>query len=284
MKIGAHVSISGSLDFSIDRAIEIGCDTFQIFTRNPRSWKPKKLSDEKIIKFKKKLEKANIKPIFSHIPYLVNLASPDEDKLLKSIEMMKEELVRCEKLNIPYIVTHLGSAKKKSKKFAIEQIISSLNNIFEDYNGNSIILLENTAGKKNKIGENIEEICHIIKQATFYENIGLCFDTCHAFASGYDLRKVEVIDEIVSTIDDLIGIEKLLCIHCNDSVFDLGEGRDRHAHIGLGNIGEIGFENLMKNKEIRKIPFICETPVDEVRNDKENINYLRKISKNITKK
>jgi len=279
MRIGAHVSISGSIELSIDRALEIECDTFQIFTRSPRRWFSKQLLDDKIEKFRSKLKNSSLNPVFSHIPYLVNLASLESEIWEKSVKMMTEELERCEVLNIPYVVTHLGSAKKAGKNLGIDRVISSLNHIFEGYNGKTKILLENTTGKGKKLGNNIGEICQIILQINKFDSVGLCFDTCHAFASGYDLRKEEIVEDLVSEIQDSVGIRKLLCIHSNDSLFDLGEGRDRHEHLGLGKIGELGFYNLIKNEKLKEIPFICETPVDNNRDGKENIKYLRDLEK-----
>lgn len=279
MKIGAHISISGSIELSVDRALEIGCDTFQIFTRNPRRWFSKELQFDKIEKFRSKLKNSSLNPVFSHIPYLVNLASLELEIWEKSVKMMIEELERCDKLDIPYIVTHLGSAKKAGKELGINRVISSINHIFEEYNGKTKILLENTTGKGDKLGNNIQEICQILLQINRFDSVGLCFDTCHAFASGYDLRKEEVVDNLISEIQDLVGIEKLLCIHSNDSLFDLGEGRDRHEHLGLGKIGYLGFHNLLKNKKLNDIPFICETPVDNKRDGKENIKFLRDLER-----
>ncbi len=283
MKIGAHVSISGSIELSVDRALEIGCDTFQIFTRSPRRWLSKELQNDKIEKFRFKLKNSSLGPVFSHIPYLANLASLDHEIWKKSLKMMTEELNRCDKLDIPYIVTHLGSAKRAGKELGITRLISSINLIFEDYSGKTKILLENTAGKGNKLGTNIEEICQILLQINKFDSIGLCFDTCHAFASGYDLRKEKVVNNLVSEIHDLVGIKKLVCIHSNDSLFDLGEGRDRHEHLGLGKIGDLGFHNLIKNKKLNKVPFICETPVDSERDGKENIRYLRDLERKCRK-
>lgn len=279
MKIGVHVSISKSIELSIDRALEIGCDTFQIFTRNPRRWFSKELLNDKIERFNFKLKKSSLNPVFSHIPYLANLASPESELWEKSVKMMREELDRCDKLGISYVVTHLGSTKKAGKELGINRVISSINHIFEDYNGTTQILLENTTSKGDGLGNNIREICQIILQVDKFNSVGLCFDTCHAFASGYDIRKEGIVTDLVSEIQDLVGIKKLLCVHCNDSLFDLGEGRDRHEHLGLGKIGELGFYNLLKNKKLKEIPFICETPVNNKRNDKENIRYLRDLEK-----
>lgn len=281
MKFGAHVSIAGSIELSIKRAMVIGCDTFQIFTRNPRSWTAKELTDDVTLKFKNGVLESNLWPIYAHMPYLPNIANPNTEMWNKSILHLKEELVRCDTLKIPYIVTHLGSPKGSKKEKGISNIIKALNKVFKKYKGKCMILLENTAGKDDSLGSSIEDICDIISRIKNQERIGLCLDTCHAFASGYDLRNPEVITEILNGIDECIGLNKLLSIHCNDSKFDLGSGRDRHEHIGLGSIGEIGFKAILGEKRLRKIPFICETPIDERRDDKGNLEYLRQLLKNI---
>ncbi len=277
MRFGAHISISGSIANSIPRAIDLGCDTFQIFTRNPRSWTSKELTNERILEFKMNISSSDLKPVFVHMPYLPNLASPDPEMWEKSIFSLKEELNRCDLLEIPYIVTHLGSPKTSGKEKSVEKVIQSLNKALTNYNGNTTILLENTAGKNESLGSNIDDICNIITKTEVQDKLGLCLDTCHAFASGYDLRDQTVITKLIEQIDGCIGLNKLLLIHANDAKFDLGEGRDRHEHIGLGKIGEIGFKLLLKEKKLRKVPFICETPVDERRDGKGNLEYLRKL-------
>ena len=275
MKIGAHVSIAGSMELAVDRAISIGCDTFQIFTRNSRGWKAKEIDLDIAANFIKKRNSSNLKLVFSHMPYLANLANPNPIILEKSVNVLKEELSRCKILSIPYIVTHLGSPKGASKQVGINCIVSSINEALNKINSDTILLLENTTSKTGKFGSNIDDICEIITKTDFQDKLGICFDTCHAFASGYDIRKFEIVEEIVNKIDSLLGKNAIKLIHSNDSKYDLGEGRDRHEHIGLGKIGNEGFLNLIKHKKLRNIPFICETPVNEVRNDKDNIDYLR---------
>jgi deoxyribonuclease-4 len=279
MKFGVHVSIAGGLSKSFLKAKKIGCDTFQIFTRNPRSWKYKPLTEEIKIEFKHSLKKFNIKPIFSHMPYLPNLASPDKEIWNKSIASLKIELDRCDKLRIPYIVTHLGSPKKEKKEIGIANVIKALNQCLENYNGSCTILLENTAGKNGRLGSLIVDICNILSEIELHEKIGLCFDTCHAYTSGYDLQKKAVVNSILTEIDECVGLNKLKLIHCNDTKADLGSGIDRHEHIGLGKIGDKGFINLLKEKKLKKVPFICETPVDERRTDIDNLHHLRKLLK-----
>jgi len=278
MKFGAHVSIAGSPELAVDRASSIGCDTFQIFTRNPRGWKAKDLDDNKVANFKEKLKASKLEPVFSHMPYLANLASPDPIIWEKSLNMLNEELIRCTKLAIPYIVTHLGSPKGTTKQEGINRVISFINEVMNNVNSDVILLLENTTSKKGNLGSNIEDICEIIARTNYKDKIGICFDTCHAFASGYDIRQLNVIDEIINGIELYLGKNVIKLIHCNDSKFDLGEGRDRHEHIGLGKIGVEGFKNLLKCKKLKNVPFICETPEDDIRNGKDNIQYLRNLA------
>ena len=277
MKIGAHVSIKGSLELAVDRAIFLGCDTFQIFTRNPRGWKPKEIDFDIAANFIKKRNNSNLDLVFSHMPYLANLATPDPIILEKSVNALKEELSRCRILSIPYIVTHLGSPKGGSIQEGIDSVVSAINEAMSKANPDVILLLENTTSKTGNFGSNIEDICEIITKTDYQDKLGICFDTCHAFASGYDIRQSDIVEEIVNKIDSYLGNNAIKLIHSNDCKFDLGEGRDRHEHIGLGKIGDEGFLNLINHKKLRNIPYICETPVNEIRNDQENIEYLRSL-------
>lgn len=277
MKIGVHVSISGGIEKSFLRANKIGCDAFQIFTRNPRSWNYKTLTNDIINEFKKNSKEFKISPVYSHLPYLSNLASSNKEIFNKSILSLEIELNRCDALGIPFVVTHLGSPKSETKECGIANVKRALNTVLENYNGKCRILLENTAGRNQKLGSSLFDICNIINGIDYKDKVGLCFDTCHAFVSGYDLREFDVIDELISEIDNSIGLKKLDLIHCNDTKSEFGSGVDRHEHIGMGKIGDIGFKHLFKEKRLKKVPFICETPVDEQRNDEGNLNYLRKL-------
>lgn len=281
--LGVHVSIAGSIELSVDRAVNLNCNTFQIFTRNPRGWKAKKLSQTKIDNFHQKISDSNISPIFAHMPYLVNLASNDDLILKKSINMFKEELKRCNALNIPFLVTHPGRNKRRSKKENLNQIINSLNLILNDYSGKTKILLENIAGKKEIFGSSIQDIVNLVKFIDKSEHLGICFDTCHAYAAGYNLRKNEVIENILEKIERDVGLKKLSCIHCNDSKYDLGSGKDRHEHIGIGKIGKIGFKKILANEKFRRVPFVCETPINDLRDDRGNLEYIRKLLKEINR-
>jgi deoxyribonuclease-4 len=277
LKVGVHVSIYGSIDQAVDRAIELNCNTFQIFTRNPRQWKPTELTEDAARAFSDKVKSYNINPVFAHMPYLPNLASPKDDVYAKSVEILKSELERCRRLEIPYLVTHLGSHVGAGMQAGFKRLINAINQAFNTTGGGVTLLLENTAGTKNSMGSTLEDIQHIIEQLTHPERVRICFDTSHAFAAGYDLRTADSIEENIQKIDKVIGFEKLKLVHLNDSKGDLNSRIDRHEHIGLGKIGEEGFRNLL-GSQLGSLPLILETPVDSRRNDVDNLRKVKDLA------
>jgi len=276
LKVGFHVSISGSIDKAADRAVDLGCNTFQIFTRSPRQWHSTKIDPETAKKFSDKVTKYNMQPVFAHMPYLPNLASSKDDVYKKSVKTLNSELKRCEQLEIPYLVTHLGSHIGKGKETGFEQLINGINKVLNDTNGKVTLLLENTAGTKNSMGSTFEDIQHIIERLTHQEYVEVCFDTSHAFAAGYDLRTKEAVQETINTIQKTVGFEKIKLVHLNDSKGDLNSRIDRHDHIGLGKIGENGFRNILASK-FGNLPLIMETPIDDRRNDSGNLKKFKEL-------
>ena len=277
MKIGFHVSIQGSVDKAVDRAVELGCNTFQIFTRNPRQWKPKELTAEEIKAFVEKVNSNNMEPVLGHMPYLPNLASPENDVYTKSVETLTSELERCERLEIHYLVTHLGSHLGAGMQTGFKRIIKAIDKAFRVAGEGVMLLLENTAGTKNSMGSSFEDIQNIIEQVCYPRNIGICFDTCHAFAAGYDLRTQKAVEGTVRTLDQTIGCEKVKLVHLNDSVGDLNSHIDRHEHIGMGMIGDEGFRNLLRSS-LGRLPLILETPKDSRRSDAENLAKVLELA------
>jgi len=276
MRIGFHMSIHGSIDKAVDRALEIGCNTLQIFTRNPRGWKARPLKEDEIKAFISKVEKNDVKPVFSHMPYLSNLASPKNSVYVKSIKTLVIEMMRCQRLRIPYLITHLGSHLGYGTKIGLERIIRAIDEAFSVAGEKITLLLENTCGGKNSIGGCFEEIQYIIEQSSYSDKIGVCFDTCHAFAAGYDLRTEEAIEKTIRKFDEIVGFNKIVLVHLNDSRGDLNSRIDRHEHIGLGKIGEEGFRNILKSKFAR-LPLILETPKDSRRSDLENLLKVKAL-------
>jgi deoxyribonuclease-4 len=279
VKVGCHVSIAGSIDLAVGRAVERGCDTFQIFSRNPRGWKAKDLDIEMAGLFQEEVNGAGLVPVVDHMPYLPNLASPDDEIYGKSVATLTAELQRCDLLAIPYLVTHLGHHGGAGKEAGQNRVIDAINRALGQADNGVMLLLENTAGEKNSVGTTVSDLARILGGIDAIERIGICFDTCHAFAAGYELRTDEGLEATLGELDDLIGRERLRLIHLNDSRGDRGSGLDRHEHIGLGFIGEAGFGRILRHTIIRSLPLICETPVDERRDDAGNIAKVRELAR-----
>ncbi len=277
MRVGFHVSIQGSVDEAVDRASEIETNTFQMFTRNPRGWGFKPLELDETQAFKEKLVKTDINPVFVHMPYLPNLASSRNNIYELSVKSLIIELIRCDQLGVPFLVTHLGSHLGSGKVTGLKRIIDGINKAFSDAGGDTVLLLENTAGTKNSMGSFFEDIRRVIDGVTLNKRVGLCFDTCHTFASGYDLRGITEVDKVLSIFDSILGLEKLKLVHLNDSVGSLGSHLDRHEHIGLGKIGEKGFKAILRS-ELGNRPMIMETPIDELRGNLENLEKVYELS------
>lgn len=279
MQIGCHVSISGSIDKAVDNAVERECSAFQIFTRNPRGWHAKELSIEDIKNFKDKLKASKIDKFATcaHMPYLPNLSSPKPDGLEKSVKSLVEEVERCGKLGIPYLVTHLGSHLGTGEEEGIKRLVKALTTAGQVKN-DVMILLENTAGQKNSVGSDFEQLGEIFKQLKPAKKFGICLDTCHAFVSGYDLRTEEGVKETFKEFEKHVGMENLKILHLNDAKGEIGCNLDRHYHIGLGNIGEEGMTAVVKLISKKKIPIVLETPIDDTRDDFENVRIVKELA------
>jgi deoxyribonuclease-4 len=276
MKLGCHVSIANSIDRSVERAKEKKCNTFQIFTRNPRMWKHREITLKESTSFKSKIVETGIWPIFSHMPYLPNLSSSNEDNYYRSIASLRVELNRCKLLEIPYIVTHLGSHLGKGPKKGITQIVNAIITAVTGLKNYPTILLENTSGKTNEVGSSFKEISEIMDKVSL-DKIGVCLDTCHAFTRGYDISTKNGLENVLEEIESEIGFDKILLVHLNDSKGELGSRMDKHEHIGLGYIGENGFKTFLNSAFINK-PLILETPVDGLRNDLDNLKKVRELA------
>jgi deoxyribonuclease IV len=316
-KIGFHVSISGGIPNSVDNALKIGCNAFQIFSRSPRGWAAKPLQEEDVKNFRKRLNdsKINRNSVFVHMPYLPNLSSPNNRLHKKSTNILTEEVSRSAALGIHFIVLHLGSHGGKGSNTGISQLVKACNFAIENYykllptttvttsttknkkkgsnNESSIdineneyvtIILENSAGEKNSIGSRFDELGLIIEKllnsSSKRKSFGICLDTCHAFAAGYDLRTEDAINETLDEFKSKVGLKNLKVIHLNDSKDKLNSNRDRHEHIGLGKIGKEGFRELLKHKAVKRLPIIMETPLDKRRNDSDNLKVVLDLLNN----
>ena len=276
MQIGCHVSISGSIDKSVDNAVERNCSAFQIFTRNPRGWHAKDLTKENIDAFKSKLKSSEIDRFATcaHMPYLPNLATPKDDAFEKSVNTLINEVERCAQLGIPYLVTHLGSHLGTGEEAGIKKLVEGLTKAGQTKN-DVMILLENTAGQKNSVGSDFKQLGEIFKQLKPGKKFGVCLDTCHAFVAGYDLRTADKVKETFKEFDKHVGIENLKILHLNDARGEIGCNLDRHYHLGLGGIGEEGITSVVKFANKKKIPIILETPIDDDRDDFENVKIAK---------
>ena len=297
MKFGAHISIAGGIEKAPERAHKIGCECFQMFSRSPQGGKSLELTEDKINSFKKDCQKYNLENYYIHTPYYINLASANNRIYYGSISAIKKELETADLLGARAVVTHLGSAKELGEKEAREKLIKGLVKVFNppslpirlslmagSYQGGVKLLLEITAGSGNIMGDNFEEIAYFIKEAEKvlrqaqdekYIELGVCFDTAHAFASGYDLQDEKAVKKTFDDFDKIIGMERLKLVHCNDSKVDLGSHVDRHENIGNGKIGIEGFEAILKEPRLKNLDFILETPGGKVEKDLEILKGLR---------
>ncbi len=275
-QVGVHVSIAGSLPYAFDRARERGCDCMQIFTKNPRGWQAKPISEHDTDAFIRKAAEFSPGIVFAHISYLPNLAGEKPVMYERSVQALRMELDRCGILQIPYLVTHLGHAGD-DRKSGRTRVVSAIDTALAGSKSGTILLLENTAGEQNSVGSTIEDIADVFGRCEQQSRLGICFDTCHAFAAGYDLRDPESVGEVADQIQDAIGLSSLHLIHLNDAKGDLGSGLDRHEHIGMGSLGEAGIRSVLLHPGFSKIPCICETPVDDRRGDAENIRVVREL-------
>jgi deoxyribonuclease-4 len=249
-----------------------------MFTRNPRGWKFKKLSSDEAAQFRDKLKGSAIGPAVAHMPYLPNLSCPKKGIYKRSVKGLVVELVRCDLLSIPYLVTHLGSHLGKGRAIGLERLVEAIDTAFNSSKGKAMLLLENTAGTKNSMGSSFEDIQEILDHVAERHRVAVCFDTCHAFAAGYDLRNTESVEKTVAELKHTVGLESLRVVHANDSKGQLASGRDRHEHIGMGYIGEQGFRAVLHNDVFRRLPLILETPIDKRATDVTNLRKLRELA------
>jgi len=273
-RLGVHLSIARGIEKIFDVALQMGCNCTQIFSHSPRSWYFRFPSDEEIDEFRSRYHRYDIKPVFVHQSYLVNLASPNRTVYMKSIDSIKREAQLVGLLGTRYIVIHPGSHLGKGEKVGLENIVNALNSL-SNYLEDVEILVEMTAGSKNIIGSRFEHIEYILNN-TVVES-GVVFDTCHLFAAGYDIKSEEGLDRTIEEFETRIGINKLKLIHLNDSKYALGSNKDRHEHIGLGKIGIDGFRRIVNHRKLRNKPMILETPMDGVRSDEENLNVVKSL-------
>jgi deoxyribonuclease-4 len=280
MILGVHVSGAGKIYESLNRAHDLGCNTMQIFARNPQQWQGNTLNDADVEEFKARRNKFKVDPVFIHISYLINLASPNPKLYKGSIQAYIKDMQEAERLRADYIVTHMGSHKDTSEDAGIERLVTALNKILENTLEAKVgILLENTSGSGSWLGYKFEHQKKIIAGLKKKSRVGLCLDTAHAYLAGYDLSTKEGLDSMLNEIERLVGIKLIKLIHLNDACGALASHHDRHDHIGQGSIGMEGMSRIINHPKLRDIPMILETPKDEPSSDAMNLKLVRKLSK-----
>jgi len=277
MRFGAHLSISGGVDKAARSAKNLGCEALQVFSRSPRGGKARKLSKREIERMWEIMRDAGVRPLVVHVPYLVNLASPDDDTWGYSRAVLAEDMERAATLGADYLVTHVGSCGRGAPGDGLERVARAIHEIVQADTSRVTLLLENTAGAGGELGSTIEEIAWLIDRIGAGSRVAVCLDTCHAHAAGYDLSDAGGVDRLVKTIDRLVGIDLVKVIHGNDSRYPAGSRRDRHEHIGLGRIGRAGFRAILARREFEGLPLILETPQDERGDFATNLQALREL-------
>jgi deoxyribonuclease-4 len=279
LRLGAHESIAGGLHRAFDRARSVGCDAVQIFVKSNRAWAVKPLTDEDVARFRARAEETGIQPVVGHASYLLNPATPDETLWARSRDTLIVELERCEALGVPYLVLHPGSHVGAGEEVGLARVARALGQVHAATPGfRAQILLETTAGQGTNLGYCFEHLAWLMDHAPEGGRLGVCLDTCHAFAAGYELRTPAGYAATIEAFDRTVGLEQLKAIHLNDCKGDLGSRKDRHEHIGQGGIGLDGFRHVVNDPRLAGLPGLLETPKsDDLHEDRENLAVLRSL-------
>lgn len=276
-RLGVHTSIAGGLHRSLERAYALGCNTIQIFSHNPRGWQVKRISEEDLSLFKSLRRKLNISPVYIHTSYLINMASNDKNLRKNSMALLVTEMDRADAIEADYVILHTGSASGEEKNISRKRAIDTLNEVAGTGLWKAALIIENTAGEKGDITSTIADLSEIMFGVKGSLVSGICFDTCHAFAAGYDIRKTRNILKISCEIEKYFGAGRIKLIHLNDSKGDMGSCIDRHEHIGLGKIGMHGLMQFINSEIFRDVPLILETPKKKDADDPINLEKARKM-------
>lgn len=290
MRLGAHISTAGGVHKAFARGREAGCDSMLIFTKSNRQWRAKPLTDEDIIAYREAVATYDdIFPVAVHASYLINVASPDEALWEKSYEALKVEVERAAAFDIPFLTFHPGSYVSGDETTGLANIVRALRRLLEETESSAAgttICLETMAGQGTNLGHRFEHLAHLLEHSGPSERLGVCFDTCHVFAAGYDIRSPDQYEATIDEFDRVIGLEHLKCFHFNDSKFGLGEQKDRHAHIGQGHIGSEGFANFVNDPRWAGFAAHLETPKTEkdehgaeIEMDPVNLAALRALAR-----
>lgn len=281
-RLGAHMSIAGGFDLAIERGLKVGCQTVQIFSKSNNQWAAPPIPESKAEQFKQAVRTSGIGPVFAHDAYLINVGSPDPQLHAKSKQALKVEVERAAALGLAFVVMHPGSHTGSGEEVALKKIAGTVAWVIGQTIDSPVkILYENAAGQGSAVGHRFEHLAALLKGTGHPDRIGICLDTCHLFAAGYDLRTKAAYEKTFSEFDRIVGLKHVEAIHLNDSKKDLDSRVDRHEHIGKGMIGLTGFRLLVNDPRLKHLPMVLETPKDEktLAEDKMNLKVLRGLVK-----
>ena len=276
--IGAHMSMAGGYIKAWERALAVGCQALQIFTKNNMQWSAAAVNEKAAAEFRRKTAELKL-PVCGHASYLINLGAKNPQTTRRSIHALNDELQRAEILGLPFLVLHPGSHMGAGEKAGLKIIAANLASILKNCRAKKVrVALETTAGQGNTIGHRFEQLAEIYEKVAMPSRLGFCIDTCHIFAAGYDISKSRGLANALKEFDRLLGLEKILAFHFNDSKTGLGSRVDRHQHIGKGHIGIEPFREILNTRAFVRLPKILETPKgDNGREDINNLKVLRSL-------
>lgn len=274
-RIGAHLPIGKGLKSTADEARRLEIESVQVFLRNPRGMKARELGQDEVGYFTRSVKDLGLYPVVVHVPYICNPCAARDDLYELARRIVAEDLARCDAIQAQYLVLHPGAYTTSSPERATGRLIQLLNRVLEGYSGPTMILLETMAGQGSELGRSFEEVGRILDGVAQPSRVGVCLDTCHLYAAGYDLATTDGIEACVGDIDRSVGKERVRLVHANDSTYQLGTRRDRHAHIGQGFIGENGFILLTHHPFWSRLPFILETLPSGIARDVQTLKRLR---------
>lgn len=272
--IGAHMPTKGGLGGAVRNGVTIGCTAVQVFTSSPQQWKSKPITDEMVADLAAAVKESGLPgPLVSHDSYLINLAAPDEAKRAQSEDALAQELIRCGQLGIPYVVSHIGAHMGQGYDEGVRVAAAEIQKVLAETPDSVTLLMETTAGQGTCLNARFEQIAEMLEINQGHPRLGVCLDTCHIFAAGYELRTAEGFAATFERFDHLIGLDRIRVVHVNDSQKPFASRRDRHAHLGEGEIGEEAFRRLVHFAPLERVPFIIETPNAETDHER-NVQKL----------
>ena len=278
-RLGSHISIVGGVDKAVLTAKEVGCEALQIFVKSSNQWRAARFREGEVDRFRRNLKETGLGPVVAHDSYLINLCSPDKALWEKSLQAFLVELDRCEVLEVPYLVTHPGAHMGAGEEEGLGHLVEAINRVHSVRRDIKVqILLETTAGQGTGLGNRFEHLGSVLQRVDEPGRVGICLDTCHVFAAGYDLRTLPAYRETLEKLDAAVGLDKLKAVHLNDSKRELGSRVDRHEQIGKGHLGVDAFRFLLNDARLREIPMLLETPKGpDYQEDKINLALLRSL-------